>query len=327
MAAGNSNFNDLYSVYVDEYIPGLRDNYKKQSKLWDHMTSLRGVRKDTGGVTLTEGIEYSMNGQYIRYTGADSWGTLPSNPFLTRAQYLRRQAAATIVATRTEELAKTDAVTNEDEIARKVMNAGKTIANGLCGDLYSKGDPALLQMDGLQKLIADSTEQALQTDVGGIDPSDPLNAWWKNYTANILATDSVIDAMEDAFLGTSRNNDRVDYIVADNGLFKRYFSALQAQQRFVDTSKASGGFMELDFNGIPVVFDQAMTNDMGGEIPTKHMYFINTDSIFVRPHVDCEMKKREKVNSFNSDVYSTAILWAGATTCNGRAFNGVIVTA
>ena len=96
-----------------------------------------------------------MNGQYIRYTGADSWGTLPSNPFLTRAQYLRRQAAATIVATRTEELAKTDAVTNEDEIARKVMNAGKTIANGLCGDLYSDGSE-LNQMDGLQKIIADN---------------------------------------------------------------------------------------------------------------------------------------------------------------------------
>ena len=322
--AGNANFNDLYSVYVDEYLPGLRDNYKKQSKLWDHMTSLRGVRKDTGGVTLTEGIEYSMNGQYIRYTGADSWGTLPSNPFLTRAQYLRRQAAATIVATRTEELAKTDAVTNEDEIARKVMNAGKTIANGLCGDLYSDGSQTN-QMDGLQKIVADASG----VTVGGIDPTQTGNGFWENYRANIAANASVIDAMEDAFLGTSRNNDKVDYIVADNGLFKRYFSALQAQQRFVDTSKASGGFMELDYCGVPVVFDQAMasTTGMGGEIPAKHMYFINTDSIFVRPHVDCEMKKREKVNSFNSDVYSTAILWAGATTCNGRAFNGVVVTA
>lgn len=325
MAAGNASFNDLYSVYVDEYLPGLKDNYKKQSKLWDHMTSLRGVRKDTGGVTLTEGIEYSMNGQYVRYTGAESWGTLPSSPFLTRAQYIRRQAAATIVATRTEELAKTDAVTNEDEIARKVMNAGKTIANGLCGDLYSDGS-ATNQMDGLQKIIAENPSTGV---VGGIDPSDAANGFWKNYSDSILATDSVIDAMEDAFLGTSRNNDRVDYIVADNGLFKRYFSALQAQQRFVDTSKASGGFMELDFNGVPVVFDQAMASStgMGGEIPAKHMYFINTDTIFVRPHVDCEMKKREKVNSFNSDVYSTAILWAGATTCNGRAFNGVIKTA
>lgn len=322
--AGNANFNDLYSVYVDEYLPGLKDNYKKQSKLWDHMTSLRGVRKDTGGVTLTEGIEYSMNGQYIRYTGADSWGTLPSNPFLTRAQYLRRQAASTIVATRTEELAKTDAVTSEDEIARKVMNAGKTIANGLAGDLYSDGS-ATNQMSGLQAIIADASG----VSVGGIDPTVTGNGFWENYRASIAATDSVIDAMEDAFLGTSRNNDKVDYIVADNGLFKRYFSALQAQQRFVDTSKASGGFMELDFNGVPVVFDQAMASStgMGGQIPAKHMYFVNTDSIFVRPHVDCEMKKREKVNSFNSDVYSTAILWAGATTCNGRAFNGVIVTA
>lgn len=320
--AGNANFNDLYSVYVDEYLPGLKDNYKKQSKLWDHMTSLRGVRKDTGGVTLTEGIEYSMNGQYIRYTGADSWGTLPSNPFLTRAQYLRRQAASTIVATRTEELAKTDAVTSEDEIARKVMNAGKTIANGLAGDLYSDGS-ATNQMSGLQAIIAD----AAGVSVGGIDPTVTGNGFWENYRASIAANASVIDAMEDAFLGTSRNNDKIDYIVADNGLFKRYFSALQAQQRFVDTSKASGGFMELDFNGVPVVFDQAMTNDMGGQIPVKHMYFVNTDSIFVRPHVDCEMKKREKVNSFNSDVYSTAILWAGATTCNGRAFNGVVVTA
>lgn len=322
--AGNANFNDLYSVYVDEYLPGLKDNYKKQSKLWDHMTSLRGVRKDTGGVTLTEGIEYSMNGQYIRYTGADSWGTLPSNPFLTRAQYLRRQAASTIVATRTEELAKTDAVTSEDEIARKVMNAGKTIANGLAGDLYSDGS-ATNQMSGLQAIIADASG----VSVGGIDPTVTGNGFWENYRDSIAANAAIIDKMEDAFLGTSRNNDKVDYIVADNGLFKRYFSALQAQQRFVDTSKASGGFMELDFNGVPVVFDQAMASStgMGGQIPAKHMYFVNTDSIFVRPHVDCEMKKREKVNSFNSDVYSTAILWAGATTCNGRAFNGVIVTA
>lgn len=318
--AGNASFNDDYSVYVDAYLPGFADNYTKHSKLWDFMKNKQGVRKDRGGVTLTEGVEYAMNGQYIRYTLADSWGTLPSNPFLTRAQYLRRQAAATIVATRTEELEKTDAVTREDLIARKVMNAGKTIANGLSADLYSDGSQSN-QIDGLQKIVADTPTNA----VGGIDPSVSGNAFWANYTGTLASAGKAYDAFEAMFVGTSRNTDKIDYIVADNGIFNKFDSELTAQQRFVDSRKFDAGSLELSFKGIPVVFDQAMTNQMAGSIPANHAYGINTDYIAVRPHVDCDMIKRERVNSFNSDVYSTAILWAGAATCSARAMHGVIV--
>ncbi|MBO7696838.1 MAG: phage major capsid protein [Methanobrevibacter sp.] len=319
--AGNQSFNDDYSVYVDAYLPGFADNYTKHSKLWDFMKNKQGVRKDRGGVTLTEGIEYAMNGQFIRYTLADSWGTLPSNPFLTRAQYLRRQAASTIVATRTEELEKTDAVTREDLIARKVINAGKTLANGLAGDLYSDGSQSN-QIDGLQKIVADTPTNS----VGGIDPQTTGNEFWANYTAEIdLTSDKMYDAIQDMFVGTTRGTDKIDYIVADNGMFNAFDKELTAQQRFVDAGKFNAGSLELSFKGIPVVFDEAMNNQMGGSIPEDHCYGINTDYIAVRPHVDCDMIKRERVNSFNSDVASMAILWAGACTCSGRAFQGVIV--
>ena len=64
-----------------------------------------------------------------------------------------------------------------------------------------------------------------------------------------------------------------------------------------------------------------------GQIPAKHAYLINSQYLALRPHVDCEMIKREKVNSFNADCYSSAILWAGALTCSGRGFHGVVVSA
>ena len=319
--AGNTSFPDLYSVYTDEYLPGFSDNYTKHSKLLDFLKSKGSKRKDKGGVTITEGIEYAMNGQYVRYTGADSWGTLPSNPFLTRSQFLRRQIASTIVVTRTEELAKINTVTDEDEVARKVINAGKTLANGLAGDVYSDGS-ASNQIDGLQKIVAD----AAGTTVGGIDPTQPGNSFWENYRANIAAQDKLVPALEAAYIGTTRNNDRVDYIVMDNSLFSRYFAELQDQQRFVDTGKASGGFRELAFNGVPVVFDEGMTA-LKGQIPAKHAYLINSQYLSLRPHQDCEMIKREKVNSFNADCYSSAILWAGAVTTGGRCFHGVVVSA
>lgn len=319
--AGNPNFGNLYSTSIDNYTPVLADNYTANSKLLTWLKKAGNVKTEDGGVEILQNLEMAENGAYNRYDGAQAWD-LESKKFATAASFARKKVAVTMVVTGSELMANEGKSRMIDLIAAKIKNGSKTLQNGLATDVYSDGSDAL-QIGGLRYLVSDTPSSGT---VGGIDASASDNAWWRNYKGTCtFASDNVVEKLNDAILGTTRNNDAPKACFVDNTWYTNYYKALQAQQRFVST-EGKGGFMELAINGLPMFCDQGIAaTQMAGKIPANHAYVLNTDFIYLRPHVRRNPAKKERVNSINQDLYSEAWLWAGNMTTSGRAFQGVVV--
>lgn len=318
---GNPNFGNLYSTSVDNYTDSLKDNYTANSKLLTFLKKAGNVKTEDGGVEILQNLEIAENGAYNRYDGAQAWD-LESKKFATAASYARKKIAVTMVVTGSELMANNGKSRMIDLIEAKIKNGAKALQNGMAADVYSDGsDP--MQIGGLRYLVSDTPSSGI---VGGIDPSDSDNAFWRNYKGTCtFASDNVVEKLNDAILGTTRNNDAPKAVFVDNNWYTNYYKALQAVQRFVSTD-GKGGFMELSINGLPMFCDQGIAaTPMTGKIPSNHAYVLNTDFIYLRPHVSRNPAKKERVNSINQDLFSEAWLWAGNMTTSGRAFQGVVV--
>ncbi len=128
-------------------------------------------------------------------------------------------------------------------------------------------------------------------------------------------------AMNQLYLLSSRGVDHVDMIVADNTYFRYYWESLQANQRFHNEKLGAAGFDNLKFMGADVIFD----GGQGGACPANHMYFLNTDYIFCRPHADRDMVPLEPDRfGTNQDAMVKLIAWAGNMTGSNLSLQGVM---
>jgi len=65
--------------------------------------------------------------------------------------------------------------------------------------------------------------------------------------------------------------------------------------------------------------------DSDGGCPANHMYFLNTDFLFYRPHVNRNMVPLENKTSINQDATVVPLLWAGNMTLSNGALQGVLL--
>jgi len=82
---------------------------------------------------------------------------------------------------------------------------------------------------------------------------------------------------------------------------------------------AEAGFQAVKFAGADVVYE-----DNTG-MPASHMYFLNTDYIFLRYAPRRLFKPLERVQSINQDAIAQLITFAGNMTCSNRARQGVLI--
>jgi hypothetical protein len=127
--------------------------------------------------------------------------------------------------------------------------------------------------------------------------------------------------MNTLYLRCSRGTDHPDLIIADNNYYNFYWQSLQAIQRVQQSDMADAGFQALKFMGSDVVFD----GGYGGDAPTNHMYFLNTDYIFWRPHRDRNMVPLNPDRfAVNQDAMVKLIAVAGNMTISNSFVQGVL---
>lgn len=152
-------------------------------------------------------------------------------------------------------------------------------------------------------------------------------SFWQNdfydfSTEGVTASATTIQAaMNRCWMRTVRNRDMVDLIVADNTYYDYYWRSLQAIQRISGEDSAAAGFKALKFMGADVVLDGGLS----GDAPASHMYFLNTDYLFFRPHRDRNMIMLPEKRAVNQDAIVKTILWAGNMTISNRKLQSVIV--
>ena len=127
--------------------------------------------------------------------------------------------------------------------------------------------------------------------------------------------------MNRVYVQLVRGTERPDLIVADNTYWRAYLESLQAIQRISDDKMAQAGFMNLKYMDADVVLD----GGFGGAAPANHMYFLNTDYLFYRPHRERDMVPLNPDRyATNQDAVVKLIGWAGNMTMSNAFLQGVL---
>lgn len=310
------------SILDDIFVTTLRnsekriyDNMSKNNALYREM-SKAGRKRTFTGPNIIEQISYGENGNFKWYQGFEQYPVGTSSVF-TYAEYTPKQAVVSLPYSGRDEFRNSGVQQILDDRAQQLDVAEKTLVNKLTEGMYSLGlADGGKQIEGLQAYIADDPTMGI---VGNIDAA--AQAWWRNYARSVNVTSSnIVEEANRAIQSTKRGQDMVKLILSDTNMFNMLFAALNPQQRWVDVTKINVA-MEFAFGNIPVIND----GGIGGFCPANHMYFVNTDYLWLRPAASRDMVTSDRVRPANQDATVQSIFWAGNMTVSNRSLQGVLI--
>lgn len=211
-----------------------------------------------------------------------------------------------------------------DLLESRIMNAERTLVNNIGLDCYSDGTAdGGRQIGGVNLLVSATPTFGV---VGGIDRSTAAGAFYRNIKFGAVAdgggaatVTNIQSYMNRTYLQTCRGPDKSDLIVADNNYYRLYLESLQAIQRIASEDSAMAGFGALKYMGADVVLD----GGYGGGCPVNNMFFLNTDFIYFRPHVDQNFAPLGDTRmSTNQDALVRYIGFAGNMTLSNGFLQG-----
>jgi hypothetical protein len=317
------NVSEIMTTTLESRTKKLADNVSENNALLNRLNKRGNVKPFSGGRVIYQELDYAENSTYKRYSGYETLNISPSEVF-TAAEFDIKQAAVAISISGLEQLQNSGPEQMIDLLESRIVNAEKTMQNNLSSDLYSDGTAdGGKQIGGLQLLVADTPTSGT---VGGINR---LNwTFWRNQSFDAttdggaaVTAANIQSYMNTMYLRTSRGTDHTDLIIADNNYYNAYWQSLQAIQRVGDSEMADAGFQTLKFMGADVVFD----GGYGGAAPANHMYFLNTNYIFWRPHRDRNMVPLNPDRfAVNQDAMVKLIAVAGNLTTSNCFLQGLI---
>lgn len=323
MASPNSVFTEIVATTFRNHSSEITDNFSKHNALYRKLGTGGKVRKESGGYSIVQPLEYAANGTYQRYSGFDVLNVAQSDVF-TAAEFNWRQIAINVVSSGYELRINAGAQRIANLAKSRIKNAIHTFANNFSADMY--GDGTLPnQIDGIQKLVADAGTGT----VGGINSS--TWAFWQNKVQSAAAplqggagitpsgTAGIMESlMLPLLIELTRGNDKPNLIVSSNDYYSFFDASQTSVKRYVDSETANAGFMNLQYHGIPVVFDGV------SGMPAAHMYFLNTNYIELVVHSDANLTVMDEAKPYNQDAVVVPVLWMGNMVTSNRALQGVL---
>lgn len=321
MPTPSSVFTELVSTTWRNHAKDVKDNVSNNNALYRRMAEKGQMRKEDGGLTITQPLDYNMNGTYQRYSGYDVLNISQSD-VITAAEYQWRQIAINVVASGLELRVNSGGNRILSLAKARLKNAMRTFKNNFSFDIY--GDGTLPnQIGGLQMLVPDN---GLGT-VGGIDGS----AWpfWQSVVQSAAApiqgggaivpsATTIESLMLPLWLNQVRGDDQPDLIVSDNIYYTFYEQSQLAIRRYTDKDSVSGGFTSLKYKKADVVFDG------GSGIAANRMYFLNTDYLEMVVHRDADLSVQEDMKPYNQDATVIPILWMGNMVVSNRRLQAIL---
>jgi hypothetical protein len=314
MAVGNVG--EIIATTLRNRSRQIADNVSNSNALLKRLSERGKIKLVGGGRNICQELEYQEMGTFVYYTGSGSLSGTP-NSVIDMAEFSWKQAAVMVYATGLEinvQNTSKEAVLNLLEA--RLSNAEKTMANNLSTGIYSDGTgTGGLQITGLQALVADAPATGT---VGGINRA--TDTWWRNQTLSAAVTSTTIEAsMQALWILCTRGADVPDLICADSVTYQKFWTSLMAIQRIQTVEEGKRGWPVLKFVNADVVYD----GDSG--IASQHMYFLNTDYIYWRPHRDVNMVPDDKRLAYEADAITVPLLFAGNMTMSNAQLQGVFI--
>lgn len=322
MPTPSSTFTELVSTTWRNHAKDVKDNISRNNALYNRLTMKGQTRKEDGGLSIAQPLDYNMNGTYQRYSGYDILNIQQSD-VITAAEYQWRQIAINVVASGLELRTNSGSSAIVKLAKARIKNAMRTFKNNFSFDLYADGTLPN-QINGLQALVADAGTGT----VGGLDSS--TWAFWQNVVQSAAAplqgggaitpsaTTIETGLMLPLWLNQVRGDDKPDLIVSSNDYFGFYEGAQVSLKRYTSSDDVSGGFTSLKYKSADVIFDG------GSGIPAAHMYFLNTDYLELVVHKDADLSVQDDMKPYNQDATVIPVLWMGNMVCSNRRLQAVL---
>jgi len=323
MPSPNAVFTEIVTTTFRNHKKEIADNFSNHNALYRRLAKKGKTREESGGYSIVQPLEYAANGTYQRYSGFDVLNVAQSDVF-TAAEFNWRNIAINVVSSGSELRMNSGPQRLANLAKSRVKNAINTFGNNFSADMYADGT-LLNQIDGLQKMVADTPTNT----VGGINAG--TWAFWQNKVQSAAApiqggaaiTPSAVQGVMESLLlplllELTRNNDRPDLIVSSNDYYQFFEGGQLTMKQYVDQDMADGGFMNLKYHGIPVVFDG------NSGMAASRMYVLNTNYIELVTHSEANMTVMDEAKPFNQDAVVVPILWMGNMVCSNRALQGIV---
>jgi hypothetical protein len=307
----------------------LADNVTRNNAILRELSKRStGLMPFDGGRTILQEIDYANNTNATWYSGYETVAINPQETF-TSAEFDIKQLMVAVSVSGLETLQNAGAERSINLVASRVENAERTMKNVVAFGMYSDGSAFGGKIiGGLQLLVADTPTNT----VGGISRS----SWpfWANQASTIASVSTAMQqTMDDMYVKLVRGNEGPKMILCDNTAYSLYLQSMQTIQRVTDPDWASAGFKNLAFMGnVPVILDGGYQGSTAppaspgtGGAPSAHMYFLNTDYLYFRPHKDRNMEVVDPDRySTNQDAVIKLIGWAGNMTISNGFLQGVL---
>lgn len=284
----NANFDDIVTTTLRNRSGKLADNATRTMALLDRMRRKGKVKPASGGRTIVQELEVSLNPNGGWYAGYDVLNANIHEPF-SAAEYDWKQAYVPVVWAGLEKLKNMGELATIDLVASRVKNGEKSLKDLVAQAAYSDGTSyGGKQLHGLGLMVVASPTTGV---VGGIDRQ--AYTFWRNQTGTVAMSTAVnlvtanpppfLTALNSLAIACTRGQDRPDIFVADSIGFQRYMECLQPLQQITNTDMAAAGYRALKYYGAGGDADFVLDN---GYCPAKTVYALNTEYLYLRPHPD-----------------------------------------
>lgn len=330
MAFANSAISDVIATTIQNRSGELADNVTLNNPLLMRLKSKGNVRPFSGGNVILEEIMYNdtTTSNVNSYSGYEVLNVAPNSP-ISSAQFSIAQYYAAVTISGLEMLQNSGKEQIIDLLEGRVKVAEAQLNNRINTDLYLDGTSnSGKNLTGLAAAVPDAPSSGTY---GGIDRS----AWsfWRSQKFSgttdggaAVSAANIQQYMTQLAIKLVRGNDKADLFIADNNYYGLYVNSLQAIQKVSDPEMAGAGFASLKFYGGGTAADVVLGGGIGSQATANHMWMLNTDYIFFRPHKDRNFVPiGGERQSVNQDAVTKLIGWAGNMTTSGAQFNGVLI--
>ena len=311
MAAGNSNFDEILSTTLKNYIPKLTDNIFSARPLFYALTNGQTIRRISGGAKIVVPVIYGTNSTAGSYDGTDTISTTAQTG-ISAAEYSWKQYAATVTISGIEEAKNNGEAQIIDLLEGKIFQTQETVIENMNTMFFGTGTGnSSKDWLGLSALVGSTGSP------GGIDATDSDNSWWRSAVTNQGSAAITLASMATLYNNCSVGNDQPTIGITGQNQYEAYEALLVDQIRYTDTDMADGGFQNLLFKGCPLTFDGTLEGE-------GKLFLLNTKYLQLVAHSDVWFKPTPFVRPTNQDAVYSQLLCYGELTTSNRARQGLM---
>ena len=324
MAFANSAITDIIATTIQSRSGVLADNLTQNNAILQRLQQKGNVNPFSGGNVILQEIMYNdtNTNNANSYSGYEVLNIAPDSP-ISAAQYSITQYADAVTMSGLEMLQNSSKEAIIDLLDGRMQVSEARLLNRISGDLYLDGTGnGGKNITGLAAAVPDVATSGVY---GGIDRAI-WTFWRPTVTSGTTVTAlNILGLMTSTAIQLVRGTDKADLIIADNNFYSLYVQSLQAIQRIASEESGAAGFASLKFYGGGTSADVVLGGGVGGQATSNHMWFLNTDYIFFRPHKDRNFVPiGGERQAINQDAVVKLLGWAGNLTCSNQQLQGLL---